>query len=153
MPTVLTLNSGSSSLNASLFCVDGTRRDWCYGHIGQGFPRDHAPLRLSWPQLRLHRIPIAVIAGAVGAFAAKAGGIGEHAPQIRERICEPLGFLGLTLDAEANQANTTWISAAGFKPVLRLAADEETVIRDLVVALLGSPCECCATMKNGHSRT
>ncbi|HUX65148.1 hypothetical protein [Sulfuricella sp.] len=105
----------------------------------------HAPLRLSWPQLRLHRIPIAVIAGAVGAFAAKAGGIdalvfsggiGEHAPQIRERICEPLGFLGLALDAEANQANSTWISVAGFKPVLRLAAGEEGVIRDLVVALL-----------------
>jgi len=64
------------------------------------------------------------------------GGIGEHAPQIRERICEPLGFLGLALDAEANQANSTWISVAGFKPVLRLAAGEEGVIRDLVVALL-----------------
>jgi acetate kinase len=88
------------------------------------------------------------VRGAIGAFAAKAGGIdalvfsggiGEHAPQIREHICEPLGFLGLILDAKANQANIPWISAAGFKPVLRLAADEEAVIRDLVVAWLGSP--------------
>ena len=67
------------------------------------------------------------------------GGIGERAPQIRERICEPLGFLGLALDARANQASSTWISAAGFKPVLRIAADEEDVIRDLVEASLGSP--------------
>ncbi|MDO8369728.1 MAG: acetate kinase, partial [Candidatus Nitrotoga sp.] len=86
------------------------------------------------------------VRAAIGAFAAKAGGIdalvfsggiGEHAPQIRECICEPLGFLGLALDAEANQSNSTWISAAGFKPVLRIAADEEDVIRGLVQALLG----------------
>ncbi len=81
------------------------------------------------------------VRAAIGAFAAKAGGvdalvfsggIGEHAPQIRERICQSLGFLGLILDAEANQANRPWISATGFKPVLRIAADEEAVIRDLV---------------------
>ena len=28
--TILTINSGSSSLKASLFRVDGTRRDWHY---------------------------------------------------------------------------------------------------------------------------
>jgi len=66
------------------------------------------------------------------------GGIGENAPQIRERVCQPLGFLGFGLDAAANQANSTWISAAGCKPVLRIAADEEEVIRGLVEASLGS---------------
>ncbi len=85
------------------------------------------------------------VRAAIGAFAAKAGGIdalvfsggiGEHAPQIRECICEPLGFLGLALDVEANQSNSIWINAAGFKPVLRIAADEEGVIRDLAQALL-----------------
>jgi len=65
------------------------------------------------------------------------GGIGEHAPQIREYICEPLGFLGLALDAEANRSDSTWISATGFKPVLRIAADEEDVIRGLVQDMLG----------------
>lgn len=87
------------------------------------------------------------VRAAIGAFVAKAGGIdalvfsggiGEHAPQIRERICAPLAFLGVALDAAANQANSTRISAAGFKPVLRITANEEEVIRELVVGTLGS---------------
>jgi acetate kinase len=50
----------------------------------------------------------------VGAFAAAlggldtlvfAGGIGEKAPAVRERICEGLGFLGLTIDPAQNSAN------------------------------------------------
>jgi len=81
------------------------------------------------------------VRAAIGAFAAKAGGIdalvfsggiGEHAPQVRARICDPLGHLGFVLDAEANQANSTGISAACSKPVLRIAADEEAVMRELV---------------------
>ncbi len=32
------------------------------------------------------------------------GGIGENAPEIRRRVCEGLGCLGLTLDAESNAA-------------------------------------------------
>ena len=38
MPTILTINSGSSSIKASLFAADGSRRDFRYGHL-----RDHAP--------------------------------------------------------------------------------------------------------------
>jgi acetate kinase len=88
------------------------------------------------------------VRAAIGAYAAKAGGfdalvfsggIGEHAPEIRARICEPLGFLGITLDTDANQANATSIGAAGSKPVLRIVADEEAVIRDLVEAALEEP--------------
>jgi acetate kinase len=88
------------------------------------------------------------VRGGIGAFAARAGGIdalvfsggiGEHAPQIRARICEPLGFLGFALDAAANRDNRTLIQATGFKPVLRITANEEAVIRDLVdSALTGS---------------
>ncbi|MDO8988930.1 MAG: acetate kinase [Sideroxyarcus sp.] len=33
MPTILTINSGSSSVKASLFDVDGTRRNYSYGHL------------------------------------------------------------------------------------------------------------------------
>lgn len=33
MPTILTINSGSSSLKASLFHADGSRRDFHYGHV------------------------------------------------------------------------------------------------------------------------
>jgi acetate kinase len=49
----------------------------------------------------------------VGAMVATLGGIdalvftagvGEHAPEIRERVCENLDFLGLELDRNANQA-------------------------------------------------
>ncbi len=85
------------------------------------------------------------VRAAIGAFAAKAGGIdalvfsggiGEHASEIRARICQPLGFLGFALDTEANQANATRIGADGFKPVLRIVADEEEVIRNLVEAFL-----------------
>ena len=88
------------------------------------------------------------VRAAIGAYAAKAGGIdalvfsggiGEHAPGIRARICEPLGFLGITLDTDTNQANATSIGAAGSKPVLRIVADEEAVIRDLVEAALEEP--------------
>jgi len=88
------------------------------------------------------------VRAAIGAYAAKAGGIdalvfsggiGEHAPQIRRRICEPLGHLGLALDAEANLANQTRIDLPGAKPVLRIAADEEAVIRDLVDAVTAHP--------------
>ena len=38
---ILTINSGSSSLKASLFMADGTRRNFRYEHIGHGFPHDH----------------------------------------------------------------------------------------------------------------
>ena len=81
------------------------------------------------------------VRAAIGAFAAKAGGIdalvfsggiGEHAPQIRARICEPLAFLDFALDPEANRSNQTAIHEAGFKPVLQIAANEELVIRNLV---------------------
>ena len=38
---VLTINSGSSSLKASLFLAEGARRNFRYEHIGHGFPHDH----------------------------------------------------------------------------------------------------------------
>ena len=38
---ILTINSGSSSLKASLFLNDGTRRNFRYEHIGHGIPHDH----------------------------------------------------------------------------------------------------------------
>jgi acetate kinase len=56
----------------------------------------------------------------IGAFAAAlggldtlvfAGGIGENAPPVRERICEGLGFLGIELDAERNAKNAPLVSS------------------------------------------
>jgi len=40
-PTILTINSGSSSLKASLFLPNGTRQNYRFEHIGHGFPHDH----------------------------------------------------------------------------------------------------------------
>lgn len=40
-------------------------------------------------------------------------GVGEHSAEIRRRICEALGFLGLRLDDAANAGDAAVISAAG----------------------------------------
>src|SRR5262249_21375697 len=56
----------------------------------------------------------------IGAFAASlggldtlvfAGGIGENAPEIRARICDGLGFLGIKLNDGRNKENAAVISA------------------------------------------
>lgn len=83
------------------------------------------------------------VRAAIGAYAAQAGGIdalvfsggiGEHAPRIRIAVCEPLAFLGFSLDPAANTANHTLLHTTASKPILLIAADEESVIRDLVEA-------------------
>ena len=86
----------------------------------------------------------------IGAYAAAlggldtvvfAGGIGEHAPAIRERICAGLGFLGITLDETANAANAALISApAGQVAVRVIPTDEEIVLaRSALPFLARSP--------------
>lgn len=84
------------------------------------------------------------VRSAIGGFAAKAGGIdalvfsggiGEHAPQIRGKICDRLAFLDIFLDSAANSANLARISGTGSKPVLIVPADEEIMIRDLCLKL------------------
>jgi acetate kinase len=85
------------------------------------------------------------LSGAIGAFAARAGGIdalvftggiGEHADTVRAQVCAPLAFMGLQLDADANRRHDSRISVHTSKPVVRIPADEESLIRDLVVGQL-----------------
>lgn len=85
------------------------------------------------------------VRAAIGSLAAKiggvdalvfSGGIGEHAPEIRAAICEPLAFLGVALDGEANRASASSIGSAGSKPVLIVPADEEEMMRRLCLTLL-----------------
>jgi acetate kinase len=74
----------------------------------------------------------------IGAFAAAlggldtlvfAGGIGEGAPLIRERVCDKLGFLGIELDQEGNAKNAPLISPdAGRVKVRVIHTDEELMI-------------------------
>jgi acetate kinase len=57
------------------------------------------------------------------------GGIGERAAPVRRRICKRLGFLGLELDPDRNQAHDRVISAAASKIVVRtLKTNEELMI-------------------------
>jgi len=85
------------------------------------------------------------VRAAIGALAAKAGGvdalvftagIGEHAADIRQKICAPLAFIGFSLNPELNRINASQIGQTGSKPVVIIPADEEIMIRDLCLGEL-----------------
>ena len=83
----------------------------------------------------------------IGSFAAAlggldtivfAGGIGENAPLIRERICDALGFLGIELNAGRNSKNASLISTDTGRVAVRvIRTDEELMIARSVVRVLG----------------
>jgi acetate kinase len=83
----------------------------------------------------------------IGAYAAAlggvdtlvfAGGIGENAAPVRERICEGLDFLGIEIDGSANDRHAPRISRAGSRVAVRvIRTDEETVIAAATLRLLG----------------
>lgn len=78
----------------------------------------------------------------VGAYAAVlggletlvfSGGIGEHAPEVRSRVCEGLAFLGIDLDEERNAANAAVISTDASRVKVRvIPTDEERMIAQLI---------------------
>jgi acetate kinase len=82
----------------------------------------------------------------IGSFAAAlggldalvfAGGIGENAPLIRERICGGLGFLGIELDRKRNAKNAALISThVGRVKVRIIRTDEELMIARSVTRVL-----------------
>jgi acetate kinase len=81
----------------------------------------------------------------IGAFAAAlggvdtlvfAGGIGENASVVRSRICEGLGFLGIELEAAANERHAAVISR-GAAAVRVIRTDEEAVIASSTLRVLG----------------
>ncbi len=64
------------------------------------------------------------------------GGIGENAPSVRARIADDLSFLGVAVDARANAANETSLSAAGAAvQTWRLETDEEAMIASHTLGL------------------
>ncbi len=83
----------------------------------------------------------------IGAFAAVlggvetlvfSGGIGENAPEIRSRICDGLGFLGIVLEEKQNAANEGVISAKASRVAVRvIRTDEEQMIAKTVCSVLG----------------
>jgi acetate kinase len=58
------------------------------------------------------------------------GGIGEHGADIRARICDGLGFLGITLNDAANAAHASIVSGAGGAVAVRVIHTNE----DLMIA-------------------
>ncbi len=82
----------------------------------------------------------------IGSFAAAlggldtlvfAGGIGESAPLIRERICDGLGFLGIELNPQRNAENEALISKDDARVSVRvIRTDEEFMIAKSVTRLL-----------------
>ena len=87
----------------------------------------------------------------IGAFAAAlggldtlvfAGGIGENAPAVRARICDGLGFLGMELEENRNEANEGVISATASRVAVRvIRTDEERMIAKTVCRVLGLGCK------------
>jgi acetate kinase len=84
----------------------------------------------------------------IGAFAAALGGlqtlvfsagIGENSPEIRARICDRLGILGIRLEPAKNQKNADVISASDSAVTVRVIhTDEEIMIAKAVSSILKS---------------
>jgi acetate kinase len=67
-----------------------------------------------------------------------AGGIGEHAAQIREKICDGLEFLGIRLDRKLNRFAAPIVSARNGSCTIRIIpTNEEATIVRAVVQFLG----------------
>jgi acetate kinase len=86
------------------------------------------------------------IAGEIARLAATLGGldgvvftagIGEHQPPIRAAVCTRLAWLGIDIDAAANEVNAVTISAPASRiAVMVIPTDEEQVIADEAAAVL-----------------
>lgn len=81
----------------------------------------------------------------IGAYAAAlggldtlvfAGGIGENAPLIRARICDGLGFLGISVSRPRNAANAAQIATRASRVSVRIIrTDEELMIARSVIRI------------------
>jgi acetate kinase len=81
----------------------------------------------------------------IGAYTAVLGGldalvftagIGEHSPLVRAKVCDKLGWLGVTVDAKANAANGPRISAGDSRvSVFAIPTNEELMIARHTLAL------------------
>jgi acetate kinase len=82
----------------------------------------------------------------IGSFAAAlgglevlvfSGGIGEHSPEVRSKICDGLAFLGIELDEIKNRNNEPVISTESGKVTVRvIKTNEELMIAKMVCNVL-----------------
>lgn len=64
------------------------------------------------------------------------GGVGEHAPLIREKVCNQLSWLGLAIDDQLNQTNQLEIATASSKVRVQVVpTDEEWMLAKYATAL------------------
>lgn len=85
------------------------------------------------------RIEVAAMAATLGGVEALifTGGIGENSRKVRARVCEGLGWMGLSLDADRNAANAMRLSPEGSTAqVVVLPTDEERIIARAAAAAL-----------------
>jgi acetate kinase len=86
----------------------------------------------------------------IGSFAAAlggldglifSGGIGEHSPEVRRRICGELAFLGVHLDPGLNAENSRTISPPHARVVVQVIATNEafTIARETFEVLKNEP--------------
>jgi acetate kinase len=71
------------------------------------------------------------------------GGIGEHAAEIRRRICEGLDFMGISVELSRNEASLPVISPDGSVVIVRVIATNEElmIVRHTLGILAGTvPC-------------
>ncbi|HWA16075.1 MAG TPA: acetate/propionate family kinase [Gemmatimonadales bacterium] len=67
------------------------------------------------------------------------GGIGERSAEIRRRICEPLGWAGITLDPQCNERSERRISAEGSRMAAWvIPAEEEQMIARVSLRFLAA---------------
>jgi len=70
------------------------------------------------------------------------GGIGEHSPQIRERVCAGLHWLGIKMNVTANEKSAAFISEASSKVAVQIIpTDEEWMIASGTNGRLKHACE------------
>lgn len=93
----------------------------------------------------VHRIvkTIGAMAAALGGIDALVftAGVGEHTPEIRSRVCEKLNYLGLELDAAANEncrPDADIATAASTARILVIATREDLTIMRETRRLVGS---------------
>jgi acetate kinase len=65
-------------------------------------------------------------------------GVGEHQPEVREAVCNYLGWLGVAIADRANKANALRIDAGGKVAVFVLATDEEQIIAEEAWSVLNA---------------
>ena len=96
----------------------------------------------------------------IGSFAAAlggldtlvfSGGIGENAPQVRERVCDGLGFLGIEIAKIRNVASEAVISTDASRATVRvIRTDEDLMIARSVLGVLQTD---TAPEKSARKRT